>query len=648
MSLSEYKDIFVSEAREYLKTLNDCVLELEENPENLTLLDEMFRAAHSLKGMSGTMGYDQIASLTHHMESIFDEIRNQRIKADKRVVNIVFESLDKLESLLDQVAEGEEEEVISDLIQKLESISSTPVPVLEKEEGDPGEVIPGVKLEGETALEEGEKILQVKVKLEKETMLKSVRAYMVLKEARDLGEVIKTIPEEEELEAGVFGESFMLTLQTRAEPELIKSSIQAITEIEKVEVEAFETAPEKKKKAAAALLDDQQKALLKKTSEKIIRVETDKLDILISLVGELVVNRTRVLELSKTMRDPELKSSMEQLDLITSNLQNAVMKLRMVPIKQVFERFPRLVRDFSQARDKKVNLVILGEETELDRSIVNVIGEPLVHLVRNAMDHGIERSADRLGSGKPEVATIKLEARHEGSHIVIEVSDDGHGIDPRVIRAKSMEKGLKTPEELDRMAEEEIIRLIFHSGFSTAEEVTDISGRGVGMDAVRSTVEMLHGDVNLESHLGKGTKFMIKLPLTLAIIKAMLVKVESEILAIPIESIRENIYVPPADIKHVQNQIVVSYRDEILQLIPLGKRLGLREISKSQENGVLSVVVVEAGDKKAGLVVDELQGQQEIVIKSLGKILEGLTGIAGATVLAHGEVALILDVSSLV
>ncbi len=652
MSLAEYKDIFVSEAKEYLKTLNNCVLDLEKDPENVNLVEEMFRAAHSLKGMAGTMGFDQIASLTHQMESVFDEVRNQKIKAEKRVVNLLFESLDLLENLLSQVEEGEEEEDVSDLVIKLGRIMEAESG--EEKEGEEGTAEKEEEREKEReeikrAKEKGEEVYLVTVKVDKECLLKSVRAYMVVKEVKDLGSILKSMPGEEDLEAGTFADSFQMVVQTSFQAEDIKSKLEGISEIEKVTVEAYEAETPEPRKKKPSLLEEQQKELLKKTSEKIIRVETEKLDALIGLVGELVVNRTRVLELSKNIKDSDLKNSLEQLDLITTNLQNAVMKLRMVPIKQVFDRFPRLVRDFSQSKSKKVNLVIEGEETELDRSIVNIIGEPLVHLVRNAMDHGIERASDRKHLNKKDTATIKLSARHEGSHVIIEVEDDGCGIDPRKIKTKATEKGLKAPQDLEKMSNDEIIKLIFHSGFSTSEEVTDVSGRGVGMDAVKSTIEALHGEINVDTRAGKGSRFIIKLPLTLAIIKAMLVKIGGDTFAIPVESIRENVYVSSKDINTVQNQKVISFREEILRLVSLRSNLRLGEAEKLSENGVVhSVIVVEAGDRKAGFLVDELIGQQEIVIKSLGKILEGLRGIAGATVLANGEVALILDVSSLV
>ncbi len=653
MSSSEYKDIFISEAKEYIQTLNDRLLEMEKSPEKLTELDEMFRAAHSLKGMAGTMGYDQIASLTHRMENIFDALRHRKIEGEKRVVNLLFESLDVLENLLDQVVEGQEEEDVSSLTERLKHILEAETGTTRKPQGKKKttaeKTAEEIKESAPAARAKGEQYYLVTVKISKDCLLKSVRAYMVLKELRNLGTIVKALPSEPDLEAGIFGDSFQIILQTKTKPELIQSSIESISEIQGVTVEAYEASPEPKKKKASPL-EEQQKMLLKKSSDQILRVETEKLDLLSGLVGELVVNRTRVIELSKGLKDKELMHALEQLDLITSNLQNAIMKLRMVSIKQIFDRFPRLVRDFSEARKKKINLVIRGESTELDRSIVNAIGDSLIHLVQNALDHGVERISDRKRLGKPETATLKLSARHQGSHVVIEVEDDGCGIDPRKIKTKAIEKGIKTPEELEKMTDEEIIKIIFHSGFFAVEKSSEDLHQGIGLHEVKSIVETLNGEIQLESSVGKGTRFIIKLPLTLAIIKVMLARVGKEILAIPLETIQENINVFPGDFKKHQNKNIIHWREKALPLVDLGKKLGFtgQDSLPLLEKENAPVVVVEVGDRKAGLIVDALLGQQEIVIKSLGKILEDVRGISGVTVLATGEVALILDVSGLI
>jgi len=649
MGLSDYKEVFLSDANEHVKTLNNNLLKLEKDPENLKLLDEMVEPVKSLKSMAGTMGFDQITSLAYQMEKLLDAVKNKKIVLEKRVTNLLFESLDVMENLLDQIEVGEEVDDVTDLVEKLKKIIAAES--REKYEKDSTEER---KSEEENekesikkAREKGKQVYLVTVKLDRDCLLKSVRAYMVLKEVKALGNIIKSIPGEQDLESGIFTDSFQLIVQTKATDELIKNKIEKIPEIEKVTVESYEVSEPKREKPS--YMEDRQRELLEKKRERFVRVDREKLDYIIGLVGELVVNRTRVLELSKSLGDSNLKDALEQLDLITSNLQNAVMKLRMVNIKQIYDRFPRLVRDLSQRKNKKINLVMVGEETELDRSIVNVIEEPLSHLIKNAIDHGIERAPDRNRLNKKEVGTIKLSARHEGSHVLIEIEDDGHGIDSRIVRTKAIEKGLKTPQELEKMSEDEIIQLVFEKNFSLSEEDEGTFHRGEGLDKVKSIIETLNGEISLETTIKKGTKFNIKLPLTLAIIKVLLAKVDESIYAIPVESIRENIHVYPKDVKRMQGQQVIHLREEMIRLISVRSKLGLDKGEEFMDKDTAyPVIIVKAGGKKAGFIVDELLYQQEIVIKSLGKLLEGLRGIAGATVLANGEVALILDVSSMI
>ena len=649
MGLSDYKEVFLSDANEHVKTLNNNLLKLEKDPENLKLVDEMVEPVKSLKSMAGTMGFDQITSLAYQMEKLLDAVKNKKIVLEKRVTNLLFESLDVIENLLDQIEVGEEVDDVTDLVEKLKKIIAAESQEKYEKDGTEERKIEEEK-EKESikkAKEQGKQVYLVTVKLDRDCLLKSVRAYMVLKEVKALGNIIKSIPGEQDLESGIFTDSFQLIVQTKATDELIKNKIEKIPEIEKVTVESYEVSEPKREKPS--YMEDKQRELLEKKRERFVRVDREKLDYIIGLVGELVVNRTRVLELSKSLGDSNLKDALEQLDLITSNLQNAVMKLRMVNIKQIYDRFPRLVRDLSQRKNKKINLVMEGEETELDRSIVNVIEEPLSHLIKNAIDHGIERAPDRNRLNKKEVGTIKLSARHEGSHVLIEIEDDGHGIDSRIVRTKAIEKGLKTPQELEKMSEDEIIQLVFEKNISLSEEDEGTFHRGEGLDKVKSIIETLNGEISLETTIKRGTKFNIKLPLTLAIIKALLAKVDESIYAIPVESIRENIHVYPKDVKRMQGQQVIHLREEIIRLISVRSKLGLDKGEEFMDKDTAyPVIIVKAGGKKAGFIVDELLYQQEIVIKSLGKLLEGLRGIAGATVLANGEVALILDVSSMI
>ena len=707
MDISEYKDMFLAESQEYLQSLNDSLLKLEKEPDDLELVQEMFRAAHSLKGMSATMSYNDIAGLTHEMENVLDRLRGGEINLSREFADILFQSLDTLESLLARVENPKLPGVdIALQVDALKGLVSTPngkvtVPqeeaVLETEVRIEDAILQLDEFEKEIIKEvegTGENIYHIEVTLVNDCLLKSVRAYMVIKALENNGVVLKARPPVSDLEEENFEQSFQLLCQTDESLDSVKKNLASIAEIEKVTVSEYQESwmlevgserldegrgtevgmreekpftdssvprvqleekvaekPVRKEASSKAATKSQPaksrpvKSHPMKSTEKTIRVETEKLDKLINLVGELVVNRTRLLETAKQGEAVEIAGAVEHLDRITADLQSAVMKLRMVPVKQVFDRFPRMVRDLSRERGKKIVLEVIGEETELDRSIVNQIGDPLVHLLRNAIDHGIEPAEARIKAGKSAEGTVRLEARHEGSYVAIEVMDDGAGLNEEKILKSALAKGVISEEEAKQFNAEDAVKLVFKSGFSTAEKVTGVSGRGVGMDAVRNIVESLSGIIDVKSKVGEGSRFIIHLPLTLAIIKAMLVRSAGEIYAIPIEAIRENLYIDSKEVKTVQKQEVISLRKEVLPLISLQERLNGQPAVRKQE---IPVVVVAVGDKKFGLVVDELLGQQEIVIKSLSKVLGELKGIAGATVLGSGKVALILNISTLI
>lgn len=664
MDTNEYKDLFLAEAREYLQVLNTALLELEHEPSNLETLQEMFRSAHSLKGMSATMGYQSLANLTHQMENVLDILRQEGMKIQTEVANLLFESLDLLDTMLERLDEPDACcTQVDQLVNRLRCACETPSNGEAKREATVECPMNLDEFEKEMIREastRGEKARLIEVILDQVCLLKSVRAYMVFKALEKYGHLVKSVPSVQELEEEQFDDRFSLVFLTTASDGSLMAELKKITEIAEVRVldvaEQTELSvnPAVRTGASNELVSQvengeempgAERKTVKRNAEKTIRVETDKLDKLINLVGELVVNRTRVVELGKSSAAADLGSAVEQLDRITTDLQSAVMKLRMVPIKQVFDRFPRMVRDLSQEKGKKVNLEIHGEDTELDRSIVNQIGDPLVHLLRNCVDHGIESPGERVAMGKTETATVRLEARHEGSYVLIRVSDDGRGVNLDVLRKKAVEKGLISVAESQRLTDDEALRLIFRNGFSTAEQLTDISGRGVGMDAVKTVIESMNGSVDVKTFPGSGTHFYVRLPLTLAIIKALLVQVSQEIYAIPIEAIRENLYVTPEEIKTIHGDKVINLRNEVLPLIYLDEILG--DPSADREE-ILSVVVVETAERKVGFVVDVLLGQQEIVIKSLSKVVEDIRGVAGATVLGNGKVALILDVTGLV
>lgn len=720
--MEEYRDMFLAEARDYLQGMTEHLLEMEKDPGNTEYLVEIFRSAHSLKGMSGTMGYEIIAGLTHKMETLLDLLRSGEMALETELVNLLFEAVDMVQTLVDnldnqenyqsevQVLESKllawqemdgaaEAAATAGAAQPVEKKEGTGAPDTAEEETiqqpaaatptsettpSPTEMIVDMEHYNDyeqemlkDAVSRGESLYHLHVQLLEGSLLKSVRAYMVCRTVEEQGEIIKTTPSMAELEEGQFEFDFSIVMAGKIDPAEMQHTLESIAEIEKVDVtplklegfgevaaepppvspqpqgsataEATEVAPQPEKTVAGAVKTKELKKpgtpATARPAEKTVRVETVKLDVLINLVGELIINRTRVLELGKQTGDELLEGSLEQLERVTTDLQGAAMSLRMVPIKQVFDRFPRMVRDLAVSKGKDVELAVSGAETELDRSIVNQVGDPLVHLLRNAVDHGIETPEERTAKGKNPAGNITLEAHHEGSHVVVSVSDDGKGIDPQIIRAKALEKGVATSEELDAMDDDEAVNLVFRSGFSTSKEVTDVSGRGVGMDVVKSAVEALSGKVEVKTELGQGSRFVLRLPLTLAIIRTLMVKGGDEIYAIPVEAIRENIYIEEQDIKTVNQDRVITLRDDILTLYSLTERLGMGSFINRDE---YSVVVVEAGNKKAGLIVDELLGQQEIVIKSLSSFIKDSKGIAGATVLGNGRVALILDVATLI
>jgi len=724
--MEEYRDLFLAEAGEHLQNMTDRMLELEKDPTATEHLTEMFRAAHSLKGMSGTMGYELIMELTHEMESLLDKLRSGEIAVETGLINLLFEAvdlvqlmignLDNRESFFTEVKalekklrewpaqnEGDEQKLPREegLPVSKESAAAENNP---EEQGTGADMVKDKLINSELnefekemlkdAVFRGEKAYLINVRLRDGSLLKSVRSYMVYKALEKQGEIIKTQPSLQAMEEEKFDLDFSFLLLGKPDLEInvLKQKIESIAEIEKVTVSSFiiddqqeatATAPAnetqdsagrslKEEKAATQIPENTSNAeteekteksfngedngdlaqvrkkarisTLNRSAEKTVRVETAKLDALVNLVGELIINRTRVLELGKELKNEQLEGSLEQLERITTELQSAVMTLRMVPIKQVFDRFPRMVRDLSQDKGKEVELIISGEETELDRTIVNQVGDPLVHLLRNAVDHGIEDEEERRKKGKDPVGKIKLEAHHEGSHVVVSVEDDGMGIDPERVKEKALQKKIITREEAEIMGADEAVRLVFRSGFSTAAEVTDVSGRGVGMDVVKTAIEALNGTVEVKSEPGKGSKFILRLPLTLAIIRTLMVKAGKEVYAIPIEAIRENLFVEPQEIRTIQQGKVITLREEVLPLNCLKEGLGMGFF---EEQDVYPVVVVQAGDKKVGFMVDELMGQQEVVIKSLSNFINDIKGIAGATVLGDGRVTLILDVAGL-
>ena len=610
MDVNQYLGIFLEESREHLQTLNRCVLDLEHEPGDLHILDEIFRSAHTIKGMSATMGYTAIAELTHEMENVLDLLRKGTLKAHADIIDTLFQCVDRLEQLVEEVANGQPGGVdVSALSAKLASLAKGETPqvtdVVKKPEaacaaaGSTQMSLNDTESElVRSATSQGLQVFELTIGLRQGTLLKSVRAYMALKALDELGDVIKTEPVVDDLEKDNFGHEFHVLIVTDNTADKIRETVLSIAEIETVtatscvnsaEVERPKTvagitavptagpaviaATHPAEEVAQAVKTDPAAGAAKNKGRALLRVDAEKLDSLLNLVGELVINKTRLQQIGLSNQLQELSEAIEQMDRVTTDLQGVVMKLRMVPVGQVFNRFPRMVRDLSHSLGKEINLIIQGEETELDRTVIDEIGDPLVHLLRNSIDHGIEKTADRVAAGKNPVGEVRLIARHEGNNVLLMVTDDGKGLKAEVIKQKALEKGLVTKADLDVMDTNDVMKLVFLPGFSTAEAVTDVSGRGVGMDAVRTKIEALGGALELDSTPGQGTRVRIRLPLTLAIIQALLIQVHAETYAIPLGSIDSTINITPADIRTIQQQEVILLRGQIIPLVRLGKKL---------------------------------------------------------------------------
>jgi len=677
MDTSQYMSMFLEESLDNLQTLNESLLDLEQNPQDTEKVNEIFRVAHTIKGMAATMGFTDLAELTHKMEDVLAEFRAGELSVTQDVVTVLFDCLDTLEKMVDNVQEGSEEKVdIDEIIKSLENIknrtnSSTNVQPKEAEIKNI-EVSANSRLELnqydvsviKQAKEKGYNSIELDIKLSENTLLKSARAFLIVKDLEDHGEILKSDPSTEEIENEDFDLDLKFILITRNSVDEILTVVNGISEVAKVvgnllefeAVEQSETAikPEieendNKPKEIEKVKNEENKPVpvVKKTTPKkevkkahqSVRVDLERIDNLMNMVSELVIYRTRLEQIVISQKSPELNETLEQVGRTTSDLQDLVMKIRMLPLDTVFNRFPRMIRDISVELNKEINFVIEGAETELDRTVIDEIGEPLIHLLRNAADHGIESKEERIAKGKSPVGTVKLVAYQEGTKALIKVIDDGSGINVQRVKAKAEERGINT----EGLSEQDIKNLIFAQGFSTNEVVTDISGRGVGMDVVKTKISALGGTVDLVSEEGKGSSFVIKLPLTLQIIQALLVKVGEETLAISLGFIDRVIDYREENIKKSNGKEVIVYRGDVIPLIRLNESLDI----ESSETDKKFVIIVNVGDKTIGLLVDSLLGQQEIVIKPLGKTLKNLDQYIGATILGNGLVTLILDVGAL-
>ncbi len=691
MDVSQYLEIFIDETKEHLQSLNTQILDLEQDPESEDTINEIFRAAHSLKGMAGTMGYKRMQNLTHDMENVFSEVRNGNIKVGANMIDILFQCLDALEEYLDTIQttadEGtnENEPLIKALNQILagsEGEEGDDAPEAEAkdskaEEAEDGEkdkwtqIVLGTSEKSVIgkAQEEGKNVFGLTVYIQESCILKAARAFLVIKAVEELGEIIVSAPSTQDIEDERFGNDFSIIVITDKALEDLTKAAKAVSEIETVaggsidlsaetsEPKAVPVAEQKQETAApvaatgtkvaatpAATKQDKKAVVAKLVVNRTVRVDIEKLDSLMNLVSELIIAKNSLV--SRTANNENEVSDIEYLESVTTNLHESVMKVRMVPIESVVQKFPRMIRDLQKKLGKKMELYMSGEETELDRTVVDEIGDPLMHLLRNAADHGLENAELRQERGKPEVGSIHLDAYQDGNNVIIEVSDDGGGIDIDSVKQKAIERGVVTPDQAGSMSDKDVMELLFLPSFSTAKEVTDVSGRGVGLDVVKSKIESLSGEVSVKSKYGEGSTWSIRLPLTLAIIQALMVVVGDEKYAISLGSIETIENITNNDINYVQAKEVINLRGTVIPLIRLDEMLDIREERSTSED--LIVVIVRKGEQRAGLIVDELMGQQEIVIKSLGKYISKCKYISGATILGNGEVALIIDANAMI
>lgn len=712
MDVSQYLDIFIDEAKEHIQELNTQILNLEQDPENMDTINEIFRAAHSLKGMAGTMGFKRMQTLTHDMENVFSEVRTGNIKVNADIIDVIFQCIDALEEYLLFIQQTADEGTNDNapIVKALNDILATkggqvPVDVAEEEVSEPE----GGSLEpkwmqipiGDTErslIEEAERngihVYGLTVYVQETCILKAARAFLVFKTLEELGETIVSVPSAQDIEDERFDNEFSMIYLSEHPVEKIIAAIKNVSEIEEAFGSMVELAPAGEQSAAyeeeaasEESVAEEIKPVASEPSEvqeqtttpattaaaessrgdsnvparggkkqvgkpvvnRTVRVDIEKLDVLMNLVSELIIAKNSLVSASASevgTVNLAFNEQIEYLESVTTNLHESVMKVRMVPIESVVSKFPRMIRDLSKTLDKKMELYMSGEETELDRTVVDEIGDPLMHLLRNSADHGLESAEVRAERGKPEVGSIFLDAYQDGNNVVIEVSDDGNGIDVENVKMKAVERGIITEEQADIMSEKEIIDLLFLPSFSTAKKVSDVSGRGVGLDVVKSKIEALSGEIETRTTLGKGSTFIIRLPLTLAIIQALMVVVGGEKYAISLGTIQSIENITLDEIKTVQGKEVIHLRGVVIPLVRLNTILDIE--STRDENEDLVVLIAKKGDKLAGLVVDDIIGQMEIVIKSMGKFVGKCKLISGATILGDGEVALILDANALI
>lgn len=682
----EELQIFLQEAEEQLQLLDEQIIRLEKDADNPDVIQDIFRAAHTLKGSSGMLGLQKIAGLTHVMEDTLDKVRSGTLAVTADLVDSLLQCLDALKALVESAASGEEGAVdIDPLIAILreaagaggatETVSEDRPSVSASAAADPAVV---ERLEA--ALADGDRAYVVGIGIVPGTDWAAVRCLQAMNELSSLGRVIHSVPSSEEIEEEKVGSRLEILLATSEGPEAIRNAVLAVEDIDAVAVDDWSaaapeaTADERDNDQGSAADGDEKRVIdlgpvargkepaeqLEMAAQKVetmqtVRIDIDRLDVLMNLVGELIIDRTRITQISKSLqiqhKDEDLVDALAQtcthIEKVVGELNEGMMGVRMLPVGTLFNRFPRLIRDAARATGKNVELVTEGEGTEIDRAVIEKIKDPLMHLLRNAVDHGIESPEVREQAGKPTSSVVKLAARHEQGHILITLEDDGKGIDPQVMKAAAVQKGVISAEAASRLSDAEAIELVFEAGFSTAAKTTDLSGRGVGMDVVRTSIADLNGLVKIDSVVGAGTTVTLQLPLTLATFRGLLVESGNALYAFPLSYVQETGALDSASIEMIVDSEVVRLRGEVLPLLRLNT-ICQSDSSNGRQEGEGFFVTVKAGERPVAIAVDALRQQQEIVVKSLGDYIGQTEGIAGASILGDGQVVLILDVASLV
>lgn len=674
-----YKEIFLSESQEYIDNINGCLVKLEENPRDLNSLNEIFRCTHTLKGMSATMGYDKIAQISHQMEDLLDELRGQKKMVTSNIIDTLFAGVDLLEQLLQEVKLNQESKIdISPCTEALKNLLREDAPPeLSAVAGPPAKDITDLSGEAELnqteslkfkeAKDKGFNVFKILVTLSENCPMKEARAFLITTSLKRQGEIITTSPSFETLKEGKFDRSFLIILSTKDAAESIQRELMGISEVDNVRVGPAEAKlqtapvgePARPQETAPSLpagsagpgsntaQAEQPSSYLKKIQS--IRIPVQRLDKIMNFMGELAISKIRLVQVVQSLKIQELEEISFTLDHLTSALQDEIMQTRLLPVAYILDNFTRVVRDLARRKNKEIDLEISGSEIELDRVVLDEIGDPLIHLLRNSIDHGLEPPQDRKAKGKNPKGKISIKVARQKGHISIEVCDDGRGVDFAAVGRKAVEKGLIPEQEISGLDEKRVLEILTMPGFSTAKEITDTSGRGVGLDVVKVKIESLGGRLDFETKIGQGTKFLLTLPLTLAIIKAMLVRVRREILAVPLMNIRETIKVRKEEIKMVQHFEVVNVRDEVIPIVRMEKELNITagEADTAGPNETIPLVIIEYEKKALAILVNQIIGEQDIVVKPLPSFVKKTKGIAGATILGDGRVALILDIMSL-